>query len=477
MRLLANQPKGVLALTILETADALVYFGLLVSLVLFLVKHAHLNIHQAYIFYGIYLTLIYSLPLLGGYIADRFIGAHRAILYGAILIIIGCLILAIDGIHHYKLGFAATICGVGLFKASTPGLLGKLYDAHNATKENGFTLFYAGMNFGAIIGPVAFGLASSLLNWSAGFLTYCLFILMALIFYASQYKVFARLDTQSLCYKKAHMKWKVQLLCLAIISVMVICTTLIFDFPSAYRWIMAIFIITVVSALIRLLRKQAHKARKRLMVLILVNILNMCFFIAELQMGGSLTIFINHQINRTLWGWHIPTELLTALLPLFVAIGIFTMSPYFMRLEQAKIHNRLFLRILAGMLLGGLSFTIFSLTALHYNHSLHIGLIGIAIAYFFLGSGEINIGPMINAATTYLAPTTLQSTFMGIYYLFTAFAGYLASQVSNLTTANLNGNNPYQYSYVFMMIAAALFIVSILCVLCYPLIKKGINIR
>ncbi len=86
MKLLANQPKGVLALTILETADVLVYFGLLVSLVLFLVDHIHLDIHQAYMLYGIYLTLIYSLPLLGGYLTDRFIGAHRAILYGAILI-------------------------------------------------------------------------------------------------------------------------------------------------------------------------------------------------------------------------------------------------------------------------------------------------------------------------------------------------------------------------------------------------------
>ncbi len=329
------------------------------------------------------------------------------------------------------------------------------------------------MNFGAILGPVSFGLASTLLNWSAGFLIYCALILAALIFYAFQYKVFARLDTQSLCQKNARTKWKIQLFCLAIIGAMVACTTLILSFPNIYHWIIMFFIIIVILSLLRLLQRQAIKERKKLLILILVNLINMCFFIAELQMGGSLTIFINHQVNRVLWGWHIPTELLTALLPLFVAIGIFTMSPYFTRLGQAQIHNRLFLRILAGMLLGSLSFTVFSLTALHHDHALHLGLIGIVIAYFLLGSGEINIGPMINAATTYLAPETLQSTFMGIYYLFTAFAGYLASRVSNLTTSNIQGNgHPIQYSMIFIMISGALLIVSIISCCCYPLLKK-----
>ncbi len=479
MTLFLHQPRGTLALTFLELLNTMVYFGTMVSLVLFLTHTVKLPSSRAYAVYGVYLATLYTLPLISGYAADRFIGAQNAILYGGILLLVGCLVFGIAGKSHYALAIAAIILGTSFFKSSVPALLGKLYTHQTAAKESGFTLFYAGMNAGAILGPIILGLTASFWSWSIGFIVFSAVLAFMLIFYAFLYRNFSQQDQYSTY--ATHPSWRgmVHIISVIAIGLMLVFLTFVFRFTYWYHWVAIGIMLLTLLFLIRLLKQEHSTTRKQLGILVFINVVNVVFFAAELQMGGSLALFIKHHVNRQIFGWTLPTEFLTALLPLFVTIGPVLMLPYFRKLKNAPRHQRIFRRLMMSLAFAGLSFIAFALTATytaaHMNTSW--GLLGILIGYALLGFGEINIGPIAYAAVSYLAPVSLQNTFMGIYYLFISFSGYIAGGISRLTVHDALPSQTEAYSPIFLKLCLILWVTACVVALSYPLLKRVLTIK
>jgi len=160
-----NHPKGLYILFFAEMWERFSYYGMRALLVLYLTKHFLFTDGQAYGIYGAYTTLVYVTPVIGGVLADRYLGQRKAVLFGAILLVLGHLGMAVEGepvtnaanrdgtvMNIFYLSLAFIIAGVGFLKANISAIVGELYEKTDERRDGAFTIFYVGINLGAFGG-------------------------------------------------------------------------------------------------------------------------------------------------------------------------------------------------------------------------------------------------------------------------------------------------------------------------------------
>ena len=170
----AKHPRGLYTLFFTEMWERLSYYGMRALLVLFMVAPAAkgglgLDDKVAAAIYGLYAAGVYLSALPGGWIADRLLGAQRAIWAGGILISVGHFTIAAPWRETFFLGLVFIVVGTGLLKPNISALVGQLYPEGGARRDAGFTIFYMGINLGAFIGPLICGWLGKQINWHYGF--------------------------------------------------------------------------------------------------------------------------------------------------------------------------------------------------------------------------------------------------------------------------------------------------------------------
>ncbi|MEG3049365.1 MAG: oligopeptide:H+ symporter, partial [Thermomonas sp.] len=158
---LMGHPRPLWMLFMTEFWERFAFYGIRWALVLYIVAQFHggaatgeASANQTY---GAYLALVYAAAIFGGYVADKIIGYQRSILLGAIIMASGLFLIAMPDENLFKLGLATVIAGNGLFKPNISTMVGKLYSQGDERRDSGFTLFYMGINLGAMVAPVLTG--------------------------------------------------------------------------------------------------------------------------------------------------------------------------------------------------------------------------------------------------------------------------------------------------------------------------------
>ena len=177
-----TQPKGLYILFFAEMWERFSYYGMRGLLVFYLTKHFLFDQGAAYGFYGAYTTLVYITPVIGGILADRYLGQRRAVLIGAILLVLGHAGMAIEGepvtdpanrdpivLNIFYMSLALIIMGVGFLKGNISAIVGQLYKKTDPRRDSGFTYFYVGINAGAFFGALWAGYLGETYGWKYGF--------------------------------------------------------------------------------------------------------------------------------------------------------------------------------------------------------------------------------------------------------------------------------------------------------------------
>ncbi len=180
-----GHPRGLGLLFMTEMWERFSYYGMRALLVLYLVNVLEWDTARAAGLYGTYTMLVYLTPLLGGYLADRFIGTHRALIIGGIIISCGHFVLAVPGMTAFYAGLGLVVIGTGFFKANVSTMVGQLYASGDTRRDSGFTLFYMGINTGGFLGPLACGYLaqSDRFGWHYGFAAAGVGMVLGLIAY------------------------------------------------------------------------------------------------------------------------------------------------------------------------------------------------------------------------------------------------------------------------------------------------------
>ena len=167
---LFGHPTGLFALFFAEMWERFSYYGMRALLVFYMMKgFLAYNDGEAYKIYGAYTALVYMTPFFGGLIADRVLGAKRAVIVGGVLMALGHLLMGIQAEAPFFVALALLIVGNGFFKPNISTIVGSLYPEGSSQRDSGFTIFYMGINLGAAAAPLLCGYVGETYGWHYGF--------------------------------------------------------------------------------------------------------------------------------------------------------------------------------------------------------------------------------------------------------------------------------------------------------------------
>ena len=178
---LKRHPKALPFLFLTEMWERFGFYVVQGMLVLYMTKSFGFSDDKSYTILGVFSALAYTAPMIGGMIADRLIGFKLAIVWGGIFLSMGYTFLALSGPHDFYFALGTIIVGNGLFKPNISSLLGSLYSSSDTGRDAGFTIFYVGINIGALMARISSGYIKDYFGWQAGFILAVSVLIVSLI--------------------------------------------------------------------------------------------------------------------------------------------------------------------------------------------------------------------------------------------------------------------------------------------------------
>ena len=481
-----GHPKGLMTLFFSEMWERFCYYGMRVLLTLYLVKSLMKGDADAALIYGAYTGLVYAAPILGGRMADKYLGYRNAVLLGALLMAIGEFLI-LGGTEHFLLiGMGALIVGNGYFKANISTIVGKLYKDNDPRRDSGFTIFYIGINVGALLATTVVAFVGETYGFKYGFgLAGFGMLLGLIIFWTGRHnyeaapglgfteegikKVFGPIN-------KAHV--------VSILSLLLI--------PVAYyliqnnSWLdyllLGLFIYISISLI--LAGKTADKLEKvsvwrdRMIALIIFMVINITFWACFEQAGTSLTLFADRNVDRSIMGWEMPASMTQFFNPFFIIVFGSIFSVMWVKLAEKGRNPSIPMKFALGIFQLALGFLVTNIGLQFVNESFQVPLLTLLFLYLLHTTGELFLSPIGLSMVTKLSPKNIAGTAMGAWFLSFAIANYLGGKIASLTgghdgeVALTAAEGLDKYTSVFATIGFVLIGIAILIALLNKPIKK-----
>jgi proton-dependent oligopeptide transporter, POT family len=450
--------RGLYVLTFAEFWDRFSFYGLQAVLVLYATQALLFTDNQAYALYGVFTALTFATTVLGGILADRFLGMRQTIIMGASLVILGNSLLFLVGQHLLYLGLSLIICGIGLFKPNSASYVGALYKDTEAKSERAFSIFYAGMNAGALLGPLTYGYITHCCGWLYGFGISALGLLISLT-------IFLCIKINAVTDQQYSMRLSARTALYVGLFITIALFMLLLQHPSFFGSLLIFIGLATVIGLSITAFKSSTLDKKRILGLGVLAFFCIFFFAVSLQTATTLTLFIEREVSRTIFGFTIPTAMFLSIDPFFIILMAPLIGFLWTFLERKNCALSYATKIASGLILAAASFSVFALAALYHDKTNHLSLAYIILGDFLLGIGELCILPVALSAIAQLAPTHIRSTMMSILFLSLAFSGYLAGTIASLVSGGTNSHAIVNYTQAFLEIAAVTFLVGLIMLL------------
>lgn len=440
-------PAGLYPLFLTELWERFSYYGMRALLVLYLVNALEVPRADALQIYATYTALVYLTPLIGGYLADRYLGYRRAVLVGALVMALGHFAMAFEPLLFIGLGLL--IAGNGFFKPNISTMVGALYGESDARRDGGFTLFYMGINVGAFLAPLVCGTLGEKLGWHYGFAAAGVGMLIGLITFVRGEKWLGGIGMPPAYQGGAEIPrlgaqdWGVVAKTSAAVAIIVAALATGVDALAVYYWpsdpkhaslLMLLLLSTAfVAAVTKLLARQSDPAdRRRVAAIVIVAVFVICFWMGFEQAGGTMNLFADKQTDRTLFGWEIPASYFQGINPLIIMILAPAFAMLWTWLDSSRFALSAVIKQGLGMIILGLGFIVL---AVAQERAQTEGLVGPGwlLSVFFLHTlGELFLSPIGLSMANRLAPPRDASLVMGIWLTAVALANLLAGTLEAL---------------------------------------------
>ncbi|HSJ77393.1 MAG TPA: oligopeptide:H+ symporter, partial [Erythrobacter sp.] len=300
-----GHPKGLFMLFFAEMWERFSYYGMRALLIFYLTKHWLFSDSESGIIYGAYTALVYITPVVGGYLADRYLGQRKAVLFGAVLLTLGHFFMAFEGeagagntdnpvIYVFWLALALIIVGSGFLKANISVIVGQLYPRTDVRRDGAYTIFYMGINLGAAMGSLLCGYIGETYGWSYGFGLAGIGMLLGLaVFVWGRPLLLGRGEPpKPLAKGREWSMYGVGLLLVAICWVLV-------QNQEVVGWLLGIFGGLLVLYVIGTAVTKLHPdERDRIFAALFLIITSIIFWALFEQAGSSLNLFTDRHVDR-----------------------------------------------------------------------------------------------------------------------------------------------------------------------------------
>ncbi|WP_445145970.1 peptide MFS transporter [Dyella sp. Tek66A03] len=428
--------------------------------------------------YGAYLALVYATAVFGGYVADKIIGYQRSILVGATVMAVGLFMIMLPNEQLFLLGLATIIVGNGLFKPNISSMVGQLYAQGDSRRDRGFTLFYMGINGGALIAPLITGwLASTLTdtpmqqNYKVVFGASGVGMLISLAWFwigRRQLKGVGRPTAD-----QANRLRVVYVVLGMLVAIPVFYLLMARAGAVVLQWLLTALFIGVGAMLVVEAVRNGKVQIHRVIAMLIIFAFNVLFWMFFEQAGSSFNFLAQNIVDRQMFGgWEFPVGWFQSVNPVAIVILAPLVSLAWGWLDQHRIEPSIPRKFGLGLLGNALGFLV-----LMYALSSAVGSNGqipfwpLALCYVLQTAGELCLSPIGLSMVTKLAPVRLVGLAMGGWFLSTAignnlsglFAGHI-SGASGMTVASALGG----FTFSFYLLAGA----GVLLFLIAPLINR-----
>ncbi|MGE6245397.1 peptide MFS transporter [Psychrobacter proteolyticus] len=480
-----GHPAPLRSLFFTEMWERFSYYSIRPLLVLFMVATVSsggfgFNEVTASAIYGIFAGSLYLAAVPGGWLADNWLGQERALWWGSIIIALGHLCIALSAMFGMTLFFVGLICivlGSGLFKTCISVMVGALYPKGDSRRDGGFTLFYMGINIGALLAALIVGVFKEKGMWHVGFGVGGLGMLISLLIYrfVAQKNLtrYARAKGISAEWEKSNDKyknigrWVGGFVALLVAAVLLVSTGMISFNPEMVAEYMTYIIAAVVILYfaIMFISPRLDKTDKlRLLICFVLIIGSTLFWSSFEQQPTSFNLFADRYTDLNVLGFEIPSIWFQSLNPLFILILAPIVSIIWVKLGNRGLEPSSMAKFALGMLLAAAGFALM----IFASKSILAPGAGLASPLWLVGSlllltlGELALSPVGLSAMTKLAPEGMQGQMMGLFFASIAMGNLVAAFFGGHVSADKIEGLPGLFTTMTIFLVATAVLLLIL---------------
>lgn len=454
-----GHPKGLMICFATEMWERFSFYGMKYLLLLYLTKYHLFTDNEGLEVLGGYAALVYAMPVIGGLLADRYLGMRKAVMFGGILLVLGHLGMAVEGeqarsvagevvrdegaLQVFYASLALIVIGVGFLKPNISTIVGQLYSRDDPRRDPGFTIFYMGINLGSFTATLLCGYLGETFGWSYGFGAAGIGMLLGLVTftYGQRYlrglaepPADAGLDTPVF----AGLKREPSIYLGALVGVAIVWQML--QFHAAVGLLLNSLSLLVLAGLIWFIVVRCdHVERQRMIVLLILTMSSVVFWALFEQSAASMTLFADRVMNREVFGVSLTASQYGALNAMF----IFMFAPVFAWLWSTLAARNLEpstpVKFALGIFQAGLGFGALVYGAAHPDSTGLVAGYWMILAYLLHTCGELCLSPVGLSAVTKLAVPSVVGVMMGSWFLATAYSEFVAAQLAKLAAVATTG--------------------------------------
>ena len=450
-----GHPRGLFICFATEMWERFSFYGMRALLVLYLTEHFLFDDRVSAGVVATYGSLVYLMPVIGGFIADRYLGFRRAVTCGALLLCCGHILMAFEGepaavvegelirddgaLSIMYLALAFIIVGVGFLKPSISTIVGQLYGDEDPRRDQGFTIFYMGINLGALAAILVCGWLGQAYGWKYGFGLAGIGMLAGLFTFLRGQRHFhgageasspERLASRVVGVKKEHWIYVASIVAVAL-------AWWLMQWRDFVGGLLALAAAAAVLGIVWYALARCEKVeRHRMLAVLLLTAVSVVFWTLFEQAGTSMTLFTERNVETSLFG----VEMQAAQMGFFNPAFIILLAPVFAMvwdiLSKRGIEPSTPMKFGLGVLQAGLGFLVLVVGASFADTVGQVAVAWLVLAYLLHTTGELCLSPVGLSMVTRLSAVKVVGLMMGVWFLSGAAAQYLAGWIAGFAAVD-----------------------------------------
>ena len=484
-------PKQIWGLFFSEMWERFCFYGMRGMLVFFMISELNFQKTEANLQYGATQAFVYAFTFIGGLFADKILGFRKSLFWGGLLMIAGSAILAMNPHQYFFFGISFTIIGTGFFKPNISTMVGYLYKKGDTRTDAGFSLFYAGINLGALLGGymcIAIGKGEMFVNlipedkrWNVAFGLAAIVMIISLVNFVFTQRSLGTIGLQpghplSEVKSKPIPKWVEYSVYVGTLIFIPIINIMVSKTEYTDYFMMTVGPLTLIYLFYEMTKVTPEERRKLWAALIFI-LFSIIFWGIYEQSGGSLSIFAAENLNNDLMGLHLdPNGVNNSGGAFFVIFLAPLLGLLWIWMNSRKIEPNTIIKFGLGFIFLGLGYYVLFATRFFATVSGITSLNVFTLSLLVITFGELCLSPIGLSIMTKLSTKNLQGMMMGMWFLASAYGQYVAGLIgAGLSEAKAGATKAeilIAYTEGYKQLGLYALIAGVILMAISPLIKK-----
>ena len=428
-----GHPKGLFVLFFAEMWERFSYYGMRALLIFYLTQHWLFSDSESGVIYGAYTALVYITPVLGGYLADRYLGQRKAVAYGAVLLTFGHFLMGFEGsggqdqaaLSLFWLALSFIIVGSGFLKANISVIVGQLYPRTDVRRDGAYTIFYVGINLGAAMGSLLCGYLGQTYGWSYGFGAAGIGMLLGLIVFTVFRPLLLGRGEPPMALSKG-LEWGLYALGVAAVAVI----WWLIQYQALVGWLLMIAgVILVGYVLFTAVVKLPRHDRDRIFAAMFLIIGSILFWALFEQAGSSLNLYTDRYVDRG----GVPASMFQSINAIYIVLFGPAFAGLWVWLGRRGLEPSAPAKFGLALLQLGAGFLVLVAGAALGGEGAQTAVLFIFLIYLLHTTGELCLSPVGLSAMNRLAPAHMASLIMGTWFFASATGNFVAGLIAAAT--------------------------------------------